>query len=330
MSVLDAMPFLRHDKDREDSLGDNIRSLTEAEALPLSGEPIKARGLQSVIWGTILALLIGCTISGVYDSLWEVHWYVHLGGVYWPGWSLKAWWDGGMGIIHSGNWPLYRHTAFRDLLIPAAASMGVKSLLAKRKWWDVRVGPVRLLTAPLVVLILATGLGVLGTWLLYFGGPDAWHHIAGALGNARYVVPGTAWMSRLAEPLLGIGIGLVVHRYWAPVGATLQGQPMDRSVDRWQAKVSKAGITNEEAVRLYNAGLRVLPSWTRRWAPPVLRERFADAWRNNASIEVRRSHNGLVTVILVIAVILTVIGGIGHYWVGVLHHSFWYLFPPGS
>lgn len=326
MSIL-SLPFLRHDEQQEDSLGASVRSLSEAEVLPLSGEPVRARGIQSSVWGIGLALLAAGTVAGMYDVLWQIHWYFHIGDLYWAGWSLKSWWDSGMGFIHSGNWALYRHAAFRDLLEPAAGSMAVKTLLAKRKWWGVRVGPVRLLTAPLVVLALAISLGLAGTWALYFGFPDAWHHIAGGLGNAHYVVPGTAWMSRFAEPLLGIGIGLVIHRYWAPVGATLQGYPMDRSVDRWQAKVAKAGISNEEAVRLFNAGLNVLPRWTKRFVPPILRERFADAWRNNTSVKVRKSHGALITVILIVLVLLTLLGLTGHYWVGVLGHTVPYLFP---
>lgn len=326
MSILE-LPFLRRDE-KEETLGENFRSLSEAEALPLSGDPIKARGAQSTGWGLFAGLLAGCTIAGLYDVLWEIHWYIHIGGFYWPGWSLKAWWDGGMGFIHSGNWSLYRHAAFRDLLEPAAGSMAVKTLLAKRKWWYGKpVGPFRLITAPVVVIALAIGLGVLGTWALYFGLPNAWHHIAGALGNASYVVPGTAWMGKLAEPLLGILIGLVIHRYWAPVGATLQGFQMNRSVDRWQAKVAKAGISNDEAIRLYNAGLNVLPRWTRRFAPPVLRERFADSWRTNQVITVTKEHGALITLITLIIVILTVIGALGHYGAGTLHLSIPYLFP---
>jgi hypothetical protein len=335
MSVLDAVPFLRRGKEDRESILEDVRSLRDAEVLPLSGEPIKARGIQSLSWSIPLGLLAAGTIAGIYDVLWEIHWYVHLGGFYWPGWSLKSWWDGGLGgWIRSPAWRDYRHAAFRDLLEPAAATMGVKTIFAKRKWWYERVGPVRLLTAPLAVLAIAIGLGLLGTYVLDFGGPAAWHFFAAKLGHPGYTVPGTKWMGRVSLGKLLLGffvIGLAVHRYWAPVGATLQGTAMDRSVDRAQAKAEKAELSIDEVVRLDKAGYRMLPLWVSKpLSPPVLRERFADTWRNNKTVRAVKGRRWLIVTIIIVAAVLTFIGLVGHYWVGVLHHSFWYLFPPGS
>lgn len=311
------------------------RALSKSEAPLLSGKPVRFRTVQSAIWSVVAGLVGAAFTSGLYDAIFQIHWYIHIYSVHVELFYLKRWWDDGMGFIHSRSWPLYRHTAFRDLPAPAFATMAVQTMLAKRKWWGVRVSALRVATAPLGVIALTFGLGVLGVWLLDFGGPAAWHYFFPGT-----VLPGTKWLGDVSagELILGYIIGRILHRYWAPVGATLQGYQLDRSVDRWQGKILKAGITVDQAVRLNNAGLRILPVWERRpIAPPVIRERFAEMWRNNETVSFRdgRSRSAAVafkvavSAVTLISVLTVLLGFVGHYWAGT-GHTVPYLFPGGG
>jgi hypothetical protein len=146
--------------------------------------------------------------------------------------------------------------------------MAVKTLLAKRKYWDVRVSTWRLLTAPPAVLVLTLALSTAGIWVLDFGGPAAWH----ALFGTRVVHLGILGKFSLGNIVLGVVIGQVLHRFWAPVGATLQGFILERLADRAQSP------------SVFRSGPRV-PFWeTYPAAPPVVRERFALVWRRNERV----------------------------------------------
>lgn len=300
-------------------------ALTRARAKLLSGEYVRLRFEQMLLWSVVAGLIGAQFVFGLYDGITQVNWYVHVGPVNVQLFYLKPSWDANcFGFVHSGNWSLYRHLAFRDIAGPAFATMAVQTLLSKPKWWDKRVGTVRIVTAPLVIIALTFALGVLGVWLAFFGLPDAWHYLFGS-----YVVPGTAWLGRLsvAELLLGFIIGRILHRYWAPIGATLQGGGLDRSVDRWQDKIARAGMSLEDAVKYSNAGLHILPAWQRRpLAPPVLRERFALMWRDNTEVHVRNGHGRVILAVSVLGVLIILLGFVGHYWAGA-GHTVPYLFP---
>jgi hypothetical protein len=324
-AVLGWRPHKLRDKVRSD-LADTATALVKSRALLLSGRAVRFRWGQMVAWGVIIGLICAQFVFGLYDGVLQVHWYVHFGSFYWRGFYLKPAWDAnGFGLVHSGNWPRYRHLAFRDIAGPAIATMGVMTVMAKPKWWTAKpVHTVRLVTAPLVIIALTFALGVLGVYLAFFGLPDLWHHAFGA-----YVVPGTKWLGYLSpdQLLIGFLIGRVLHRYWAPVGATLQGGIMDRSVDRWQAKIASAEMSFTSAIKYSNAGLHILPAWQRRpLVPPVLRERWAKQWRENVRIDAHKARNGVILVVLAVFVLFFLLGAVGHYWAGA-GHSVPYLFP---
>jgi hypothetical protein len=213
---------------------------------------------------------------------------------------------------------LFRH-GLRVLGEPAAAVLGVLTLIAKPRWWGVRLSTMGLLGTLAVMVVAGIALILGGIWLLDFGLPALWHH---ALGTYRVTAPPWIAHSSWQDLLLGFLIGRVLHRIWAPAGATLQGYRIDRSVDRAMAtgKVPKWVL---------------LPDM-----PPVTRERFAwdlliryqkakDAKSAKATEPDEQPgtwRKVLMTALGILAVLFTIAGVIAKFWIGT-HHSFPYLAP---
>ena len=286
---------------------DKATGFKSAERIKVNGKPVRMRLLQMLAWGVILALCGAALVAGLYFNILEVSWHIHIGRWNVQLFYLKHWWDGGMGFIHSASWVLYRH-GIRDILEPALATMAVKTILAKSKWWNVRVSPVRIaLTVPaLTALALAMAAG--GIWLADFGLPAAWHAF---FGTRVVTVP--AWLANLSPEVIlpGLVIGLILHRLWAPCGATLQGDFMDRAVERAR-----------------RSGTDHVPPWVRFPVAPVqLRERFSWIMAHETYIRQRsRIPRWLIVTVAVVTIYLIVTGFIAHYWIGA-GHSFPYLAP---
>ncbi len=312
-----------------DGISEGISALRDSEGTLLSGKKVRLRFAQSTYWGVVAALLGAGFVAGLYDGLWQVHWYVHIGSLHFEIFWLKTWWDN---LFPYKWWTLYRHGAFRDLLEPAVATIFVKTLMAKSKAGMKRVGPWRLAVTPVLVILVACALGVAGIWLIDFSGPWAWAHAASAAHAPGFKVS-AHFLGTLSVPqiVLGIAIGQAVHRLWAPCGYTLQGILMDHSVDRKQAIVRNAGarfgIGPEQAVEMDTAGWHIIPAFV-RWplSPPVIRERWAATWRTNVAVVVHRARPWLVTAIVFTAFLVTLLGLVGHYWAGA-GHTVPYLFP---
>lgn len=266
-------------------------------SLATTGKFVRFRWGQMLLWSTVAGACFAAVVAGAYYLVLETNW----GAFY-----LKGWWDHQAfdNLISRATWPRYRHAAYRDQLEPAAAVMGVMTLLAKPKWWAVRVGAARLAVTPLVLLALAIVLSMSGVWLLDFGLQHVWH-----------AAPSPA---RIWETLVvGVLIGRVLHRVWAPVGATIQGQLIDGPVIRSRRRGR-------------------FPLWVRYpLAPPVLRERFSRMWRKEEKLkdsdESAVQEQGLlgrlaIGAIVLIAFLLMVTGFIAHFWIGT-GHSFPFLAP---
>ncbi len=298
------------------------------EKILVNGKDIRGRFAQMTIWSVTAAAIGAAFVAGLYFLLLQVRWYVHIGPVNFQIFSLKHWWDH---LFHYKSWFLYRH-GLRDLLEPAAATMGVKTLLAKAKWWNTRVGPIRLTTAPVILLTLASGLAVGGIWLLDFGFPQLWRHLFGT-----YVVTAPAWISHSSWQIigLGIGIGLVLHRFWAPVGATIQGYAVDHEVGKALLRASSA----TGAVRVGYS-----PFWVRYPVmAPVIRERFSwtvaselsrygtlAAWKKAEAPKKATATHKVLYLLFALGILLFLLivaaGFLGHYYVGT-GHSVPYLAP---
>jgi hypothetical protein len=210
--------------DRLHRESDNAMSTTVAKPKhPLiNGKPIRFRFFQQyVVWLVIVAVLGSALVAGGYFNLLEVNWHLFY---------LKHWWDGGMGVFHSASWFLYRH-GYRNDGEPAVAIMLISSFIASPKYWGRRVGRIRLVVTPFVLVIVAVALITGAIWLQYFGLPNMWHAILGSdrvhLFHPKY------WA--IAETLIfGFLIGRVLHPIWGPVGAHIQGFYVNRSLMRHQ------------------------------------------------------------------------------------------------
>lgn len=286
------------------------------EPVLINGEKIKFRRIQLWAWGGVVAACGAALVAGGYFNLLQVNWHVHIGDYSRQFFYLKHWWDGGLGHrVRTAAWPLYRH-GLRDIGEPALATLWVKTVLAQRKTWNKRAGPVYLIAAPFLLVFAAVVLIIGGIWVLDFGLPNLWH---GAFGTYRIVEPGLVqgiW-SAGATVLIGILIGLVIHRIWAPAGATIQGYWVDRAVDR-------SRLTGD------------VPLWVRYPLAPVqVRERWAVMMEDDENTISDRAYKHrwqkiafrtAMVATMVIVAYLVVTGFIAHFWVGA-GHSFPYLAP---
>lgn len=250
-----------------------------------SGRTIRCRREQMILWGVIAGFIGAAFIAGLYFGILEVNWHI-----FW----LKPGWDG---LFKQGWWPTYRHTAFRDIPEPAFATLGVYTMLAKPKYWSKKVATWRIAATPPAVILATLALGVLGTYLLYLA---PWAH------NHQFAAVVT--FHSFGNLLLGFAIGHLMRYLWLPVGATIQGRMMEASADKWSAKPGKA-----------------VPVWVKYpLTPPVIRERFTDKlYASNAVKGNLYDHSDarrwLITAMVVVFVLVTVIGVIGHYYVGTGH-----------
>jgi hypothetical protein len=279
----------------------------------IAGEPIKGRAIQQLLWGVALGTVVfGFLASGLYFGISQVHWYIHIGSFYWPGFWLKDGWDSGMGVIHphswlinTVNWDDYRH-AYRNIGLPAFAVMGALSITGGSKkmasrWYTA--------LAPLLVLATAVVLITAGVWVTLWA-------------NAKFG-PASHAVTALEAIALGFIIGRVLHTIWKPAGTRIQHFLVERAVDRY-----------------FRRGGTGLPFFVRQpVAPPTFREAGAtlvaedeksgEAADLRAEGRTRRSDAIYYFVALAVLVVLAVdfVGFVGHILAGVLHVSFPYLAP---
>jgi hypothetical protein len=262
-----------------------VRPLTEDEKIESLTGHIHFHWLQVTLWIAVGGALGAGLIAGIYFGFSQCNWHWFYFKPAWDHLFPEAW------------WPVYRHTAFRDIPEPAIATLVVMTVLAKKKSWDKRVGILRMVTAPFVVLAITFGLGIAGTWVLNdaFGHPILTTFSAGNL-------------------ILGIIIGQLVHRYWAPVGATLQGQLLEAPAARAAAR-------------------RQVPGWVRLPVmAPQLRQRMAKAYLDVRNPDVSTSepprwHRRLLVAGATVFLLVSFFGLFAHYGVGTFHLTIPWLMP---
>lgn len=275
-----------------DAVTGNYQAPKRKVRYEVNGKHIHFRFGQTLAWTTIVGLLGASFIAGVYLLGLETHWFFHAGSLFWNGWDFKHRWDY---LFSFKSWTLYRH-GIRNLLEPALFVMAGKTLLAKPKYWGHQASSARLILTPPLLVVLATGLAVGGVWLLDFGLPELWRHL---FGTYAVTAPGAIANSSWQTILLGLLIGLVLHPIWAPVGATLQGFEIDRSVDKFRARTSDR-----------------LPLWVRfPLAPPVVRERFCNILETDTETgNPSASRKWVLILVSVLIVLVTLVGVVAKFY----------------
>lgn len=262
---------------------------TKAPPVLVLGKPVRHRLLKKIAW-TSASIAIGAGfIAGLYWLLLQQHYPFMPGSG-----SLKAWWDNGMGLIHSKGWPRYRH-GIRDGGEPAAWTMVAATILGKvhveprrRPRWLLTIFPFLspdkrqrllpswlLLIAPLFLIALIVTGTLAVTWAAQFA---SLHHVSDAL----------SWQQITG----GILLGRILHVIWNPIGSTIRYRVISASA------LSDSGV----------------PLWVRYPLMPVT---WQEAWQElrdsygRSSDHIEKPHIAdriVTTVILIIALLVTVVG----------------------
>jgi hypothetical protein len=318
--LLDASPA-------EAPAGATAEVAAQARTTLWDGRTIRGYAVQFRVWALIIALIFASAVAGAYFGLWQVHWYLPFGAAWMRhGFWLKPWWDAGTFWPRwLGHWVLYRHVAFRDQLEPGIGCLGALTVMARPRWWGVRIGIANLAARMAAVPVLAIALGILGVWLNFFGLPWLWAHAWSAVGRSGYNWDGAfAWAGESSLFILAWGIlimGPVLHRFWAPAGATINGFIMARSADRAR---DKTALDGQEHV----------PLWVREPGPPNLRYRWSGLYllpdNGLPLVQAGMAKRVILTLIIVVFTWLVILGVVGHYVHGVGGINIPYLAPGGS
>jgi hypothetical protein len=232
--------------------------------IKVNGHRIHLRLVQQIIWWFVAANAGAYIIAAIYYLLTQVHWTSGGHTVLYlrPGWN---------GLIKTSWWPVARHD-IRDVYEGVLATLFVKSLLANwKKFHGERVGAFRLITAPLLIVVAAAPIVIVGIWVVNFGAPWIWHHtLHHRVLHLSVGLP--QWLDTFLSTwnwqalIIGIIAGLVVHRLYRPIGNTVQLFFIERGVARARATGR-------------------IPLWVRRpISPPVVRERFAWIMENDVPV----------------------------------------------
>ena len=263
--------------------------------IKVNGHRIHLRLVQQLIWSFAAATAGAYIISAVYYLVTQVHW--SSGGhtiLY-----LKPQWDH---LFNTAWWKAARHD-IRDVYEGVLATLFVKSLMANwKKSHRERVGAFRLLTAPLLIIVVALPFVIAGIWVIEIAGPWLWHHtLHHHVVHLSVALP--AWLDTYLSTwnwrplLIGIIAGLVVHRLYRPIGNTIQLFFVEVGVNRARATGT-------------------IPVWVRHpIMPPVIRERFAWMLENDIPVE---KHGAWIRVVApfmtIIFVALALYGGFIRLW----------------
>jgi hypothetical protein len=248
--------------------------------IPVDGRPIKARLVQTLVWGVAVGTASTWVIAAIYYLTVELR--------YGPFW-LKPGWDG---LFSQTWWDPVRHD-IRDVYEGVLATIGVKSVMAnwhKKQYRE--VGWLRVATSPLLIFVAAAPFVIGGAWLL-----NAVNYSTGIPASATSWEP--QWLATFLSQynwqplLLGLIAGRIVHPLFAPVGNTIQLFFVERAV----AQSRRTG-----RVQL----------WARLpLAPPVVRERYA--WLMDRHIKVGTYGRASAVAINVLAVVTGLLSAYGGY-----------------
>lgn len=276
----------------------------------IHGKPIRLRWLQQIIWSFLAANVGALVISALYYLFVQVRWpgVGHHTVLY-----LKQDWDS---LFTFKGWAADRHDV-RDVYEGVLATLFVKSLLAnwKKGGWHAPAWYVAI--SPLLIVLVAAPLVTLGVYLLNHAFPWLWQrefghrilhnpvHFPAQLDFLGTFLAGFPW-----QPfVIGIVVGLVVHRVYAPAGRTVQLYFVGRAVDHARDAIAAGAAENDAR--------RHLPRWP---LPPTIRERAEWIMDQGLAVPDRgKSITGAVYAVSVVLLALTVYGGYVRYVVAKGH-----------
>jgi hypothetical protein len=188
-------------------------------------------GLESILWGVVIAHLVKWAVSFVYFITFQVRYLVGYGKGTWTVWYLKDWWD--RLPVHVANllgqpwfkgqseplwWITWRHD-IRDVTIAVVATIIVELMFSKPKYpvddnpgWKVYVTRVPLaILAALVPIALVGVLAWKVPWLLQHGYavPASYGPVASEVNG--WIAAGT-WITVAMGILGGIAAKRVIQR----------------------------------------------------------------------------------------------------------------------
>jgi hypothetical protein len=234
--------------------------------------------------------IIWAVIAGFIGAGFVAGLYFGILEVNWHLFWLKPDWDG---LFKQSWWVTYRHEAFRDIPEPAFATLGVYTMLAKPKYWAKHVSAWRIAWTPFAVITIIFGLGIVGTWFLNY-----------AFGHPIF-----QW-ENIGDLVLGFLIGHIVRYIWLPVGATIQGRILEPRAD-------KAAASHQ------------VPRWVMLpIGPPPIRERFTLLYDKSLKVKGNLYDSNawrrvMIGAMVLVFIVVTVVGLLGHYWVGTGHMLSW-------
>jgi hypothetical protein len=230
----------------------------------VNGKRIRLRLVQQVAWSFAAANAGALIISALYYLFTQLHW--HVGG--YQIMYLKPDWDH---LFSYAGWPADRHD-IRNLYETILATLFVKSLVVRwQKYYGKPVATWRIATAFPMIITVAAPFVVAGVYVTNHGGPQLWHwwFHRHQIGVPFHWPHSLAWVSNYLSDwkwqtlVIGIAAGQVIHRVYAPIGATVQGHFVDRQVDKTREAQQRGD---------WKGAGRHRPRFP---LPPVVRERYA-------------------------------------------------------
>lgn len=280
-----------------------LRARRKREPVALAnGRPARARWLQNLIGAAVTAACAAALIAGLYFNITQVTWFGH---------SLKPAWDG---LFSSPLWDPFRHD-YRDLGEPEWGYLALGIVIAKQATWGDRASRRRMIISPLLLIVLSvTGITAV-SYVLYVLLP----HLLG-------VATLDHWVLLAGTVAGGFIVGHAIRPIWTPVGSTINGNLMDRSVDRYC-------LRRMAFLRSVSAPEAKPPLWVRYpLAPLQMRERWVWQMEHNAQVTDHRTwlpawlSRTLRALAVLLIAYLVVTGFIAHFWIG-SGHSFPFLAP---
>lgn len=217
--------------------------------IEVCGRLIRFRFAQQLIWGAVAALAGAYIISALYYGITQVNWHLFYLKHAWDfAFAGTSWHIGHFEIMNQQLWADHYRHGLRDFYEGVLATPLTRTLLANwKKHPFQQVADWRVITVFPAIFLVALPLILIGIWLLYYHLPAQFQQQTAVLGAINW------------QPfLIGAVVGQAVHRFYAPVGNTIQLHFVSKAV----ARADLPGRTE--------------PLWVRYpLLPPVLRERFA-------------------------------------------------------